>query len=179
MARPNRFQVAPGVTIYLRHKTWWVDIREEGSRIQRNLRTHEYGVAIRKAHDLEKQPDHLTKDREDRIVPINEVALAVLRRRKLAAGGDSGAILFPSRAGTPLDRHNVSHGFKKRARASGVPDANWYALRHTFATRLAESVPEMALAAIMGHSDPKTTSRFYVHRNRMNLPTPPVVGLGG
>ena len=38
---------------------------------------------------------------------------------------------------------------------------------------------EMALAAIMGHSDPKTTSRFYVHRNRMNLPTPPVVGLGG
>ena len=360
MARPNRFQVAPGVTIYLRHKTWWVDIRAEGSRIQRNLRTHEYGVAVRKAHDLEKlpdrpspklvsfdtavatymdeyasihhsgktrertdsiltmfrkfsceslgdelfaleritrdivgayqrarmadgaspatvnahirhlraflrwcagkgwiqsdptreirmlkvikrdkgkilspkeinrillhldsrgdelyadllrliantglrlgealylrsedadlegkrlhvrnRPDHLTKDREDRIVPINEVALAVLRRRKLAAGGDSGALLFPSRAGTPLDRHNVGRGFKKRATAAGVPDANWYALRHTFATRLAESVPEMALAAIMGHSDPKTTSRFYVHRNRMNLPTPPVVGLGG
>ena len=60
MARPNRFQVAPGVTIYLRHKTWWVDIRAEGSRIQRNLRTHEYGVAIRKAHDLEKQPDRPT-----------------------------------------------------------------------------------------------------------------------
>ncbi len=142
------------------------------------LRSEDADLEGKRLH-VRNRPDHLTKDREDRIVPINEVALAVLRRRKLAAGGDSGAILFPSRAGTPLDRHNVSHGFKKRATASGVPDANWYALRHTFATRLAESVPEMALAAIMGHSDPKTTSRFYVHRNRMNLPTPPVVGLGG
>jgi integrase len=76
------------------------------------LRSEDADLEGKRLH-VRNRPDHLTKDREDRIVPINEVALAVLRRRKLAAGGDSGAILFPSRAGTPLDRHNVSHGFKK------------------------------------------------------------------
>ena len=140
-----------------------------------NLRSEDADLTGRRLH-LRNREDHLLKDREDRIVPLNDVALAVAQRRKLASGSDPSALLFPSAAGTVFDDRNVYHGFKKRATKAGVQHANWYALRHSFATRLAESVPEMALAAIMGHSDPKTTSKFYIHRNRMNLPRPPVIG---
>jgi integrase len=139
------------------------------------LRSEDVDLEGRRLH-VRNREDHLLKDREDRVVPLNDVALAVLHRRKLLAGSHPRALLFPSRAETPLDDRNVGHGFKKRAREAGVPDANWYALRHTFATRLAESVPEMVLAALMGHSDPKTSRKFYVHNTKMNLPPPPVVG---
>ncbi|MDZ7374953.1 MAG: tyrosine-type recombinase/integrase [candidate division KSB1 bacterium] len=140
-----------------------------------HLRVEDVDPAGRRLH-VRNREDHLVKDREDRVVPLNDVALGVVQRRKLLAGLDPQALLFQSRLNTPLDDRNVGHGFKARARKAGVPDANWYALRHTFATRLAESVPEMVLAALMGHSDPKTTQKFYVHRAKMNLAPPPVVG---
>lgn len=54
MPRHERFSVAPGVTIYRRYRKWWVDIRRQGDRVQRNLRTEDYQEAVRRAINFAK-----------------------------------------------------------------------------------------------------------------------------
>ena len=54
--KSKRFPVGPGITIYPRFKTWWVDIRKDGARSQKNLRTHEYKEAVVRALEEAKGP---------------------------------------------------------------------------------------------------------------------------
>jgi len=37
-------------------------------------------------------------------------------------------------------------------------------------------MPEIALAAIMGHESIETTRKHYIEAARVNLPTPPAIG---
>lgn len=114
----------------------------------------------------------VTKDREERAIPLNEIALGILRRRKETA---TEGWLWREGAKLPLIS-TLTHGIARRARAAKVPGANWYQLRHSFATREAERMSPAQLAAIMGHADPRTTRRFYIHCDEMLLPRPSEVG---
>lgn len=54
--------------------------------------------------------------------------------------------------------------FKKYIAACGLEDANFHALRHTFATRCIEAGFDVkTLSEILGHTDVKTTLNRYVH----------------
>jgi integrase len=118
--------------------------------------------------------DWQPKDSEDRIVPLNRIARAVLSRRKKAAG--RYGLLFSSSLGTALSRRNVLRDFQKIGRAAGVGPVTFKGLRHLFATVNASKMSERSLAAIMGHSHPSTTDAYYVHHRMMSLPTPPTIG---
>jgi integrase len=48
----SRYPVGSGITVYLRHQTWWADIRRDGIRVQRTLRTHDQQEAVRRAFDI-------------------------------------------------------------------------------------------------------------------------------
>ena len=69
--------------------------------------------------------------------------------------------------------------YKKVLKKAGIPDHNFHALRHTFATRcVEESFDVKSLSEIMGHSNVSITMQRYVHpslerkREQMNKLSP-------
>ncbi len=125
---------------------------------------------------IRNHPTHRLKDRADRRIKLNDIALDVLRRRCLAAGVGRDILLFPSTRGTPLNLSNVAHRFKIVAVLAGVPRATLYHARHTFASLAAVYLPQFVLQEIMGHSDPGLTARHYIHAAAAKAPAPPIVG---
>lgn len=119
------------------------------------------------------KPEHMLKDKQDRLLRLNEPALEILRRRRSL---DREAYLFGSRKGTPLNLKTASGRFKRFTRAAGVPDANWQTLRKTCLTRCAEFMAPIVLMAFAGHSDVKTTDEYYIARNALRMPPPPAIG---
>lgn len=84
---------------------------------------------------------------------------------ELAATRASDERLFQSRRGALPDRTNW---FRRRVQATceaaGVPVVSTHDIRSTVATLNAEADVDMyGLAALLGHHDPKTTIRNYVH----------------
>lgn len=58
----------------------------------------------------------------------------------------------------------MQNHFKKALKASGVADANFHALRHTFATRCIEAGFDVkSLSEILGHASVNITMNRYVH----------------
>lgn len=69
---------------------------------------------------------------------------------------------------TPLDivyePHTYEDLFKKTLNEAGVPDTNFHALRHTFATRALEAGMDIkALSSLLGHAQASTTRNLYAH----------------
>jgi integrase len=74
-------------------------------------------------------------------------------------------LVFPSRAGTPLDHGNVNRQqFKKLLRKAGLPPMRPYDIRHSFATLWIESGESAeVLQKVLGHSSIATTINSYSH----------------
>lgn len=63
-----------------------------------------------------------------------------------------------------IEPRNIQYNFKKILKKSGVADANYHALRHTFATRALENgFDAKTLSEILGHSSPTITLTKYAH----------------
>ncbi len=114
------------------------------------------------------------KDKDSRKVRMNEASRTVLNRNILSAGGPDG-LIFRTRKRTVLGERNMFRRLKAAAVAVNIEKANWKCLRHTWATRRAEQVPEHVLTAEMGHSDPSLVAKFYRHVRQMTNSPPPAV----
>ena len=63
-----------------------------------------------------------------------------------------------------MEPRSLQRRFKRVLKDSGIPDANFHALRHTFATRgVAAGFDVKCLSAILGHSNVAMTLSRYVH----------------
>jgi integrase len=108
-----------------------------------------------------------------RTIPLPETAVSALRenrKRQVAERLLAGArwvdwdLVVPSRYGTPLDRHNVSHRFKELLKRLDLPELVFHELRHTCASLLlAQGVHPRAVMEILGHSQLSTTTDVYSH----------------
>jgi len=114
------------------------------------------------------------KGGKSRSVPVEKPLEAVLdaylasrRRRFPAARLGSGATLFVDRQGEPLRRGGLQYLVKTNLRWAGLNDrratgALVHALRHTYATRLAEDGASASeIMALLGHVS-ITTSQSYI-----------------
>ena len=130
-----------GEAIYLE----WTDVDLEGGLIK-----------------ILNKPEHLVKDREDRIVRANPILLTMLCRRHAARNAEVRRV-FPSMKGAVLDRRNLLREFKIAAKRAGLESANYLVLRHTALTALARSgAPLFVLKEVAGHSSVRTTERYYI-----------------
>ena len=121
--------------------------------------------------------DYTTKDREERRIPLNDDAIRILRRRVMAAGGGPLFLQTNGRGkGRIPETTSIAHRVSDLGLIAGVPAFTCYVLRHSYATRMAREVPELVLAAILGHSSPSTTRKYYVHNEQLRLPIPPSMG---
>ena len=85
---------------------------------------------------------------------------------KLKAGTkwQESALVFTSRYGTPLNRHNVSRDFKSLLKRFGLTTQRFHDLRHSCATLLlARGVQMKDIQEVLGHSQIGLTMDTYSH----------------
>jgi integrase len=107
-----------------------------------------------------------------RTVPVPPLLLERLRthwntqqeeRRLLGAEWHEHGLIFPSEVGTPMGPRNLNRMYYDVRNTAELPGVRLHDLRHTCGTCLGDlGVPEMVIAALLGHSGGSITWR-YVH----------------
>ena len=75
-------------------------------------------------------------------------------------GYNPDGYVFCQENGQPYEPRTYQDLFKRCVRQAGIPDANFHALRHTFATRsLEQGMDVVTLSRLLGHANPSITDR--------------------
>jgi site-specific recombinase XerD len=111
------------------------------------------------------------KGQKERWVPLNIAALAAVRCHLRSRGNPTRGPLFVTCNNERYNVRQLASEFAKTGRGCAETiSVNPHNLRHTFATWLARSVSNVALAQkILGHEDVNTTLRYYVHTGDYEL----------
>jgi Site-specific recombinase XerD len=104
-----------------------------------------------------------TKNGKPRTIPLNKTALGILES-KTRVISIRNKIVFHSKCGTEIDKHNLRRALVIAKVRPGIEDFTFHGLRHTFATRLAQSGVDLyKISKLLGHKDIKTTQRYAHH----------------
>ena len=77
---------------------------------------------------------------------------------------DSKTHIFSMITGKVYDPRTYEDLFKRTLKTAGLPNINFHALRHTFATRALEAGMDVkVLSSILGHAQASTTLNLYAH----------------
>jgi integrase len=127
------------------------------------------GTGLRKNEQLSLQVKHIdfvrtlimvtgTKTRKNREVPMNSEVREIMVR--LCRSKSPGDYVFQSpRTDTRLT--DIKRAFRKACEVVGIEGLVWHDLRATFGTRLGEAgFDAFTIAALMGHSNVRTTQRY-------------------
>ena len=114
----------------------------------------------------------LGKGSKERIVPVGEVALQVLRDygfeqgKKWGRAAKGEAAVFLNRLGGRITTRSVARIVDKHLRVAGIPiRVGPHGLRHTFATHLLNGGADLrVIQELLGHASLSTTQR-YTHVN--------------
>ncbi|HTV60659.1 MAG TPA: tyrosine-type recombinase/integrase [Verrucomicrobiae bacterium] len=103
-------------------------------------------------------------DRSARLIPLGAQALALFKRLQQNQV-EPNNLVFATRAGGPLNRHNLLRRYLKpackRLEFGGI---TWHSLRHSHATMLdATGAPLGTVQALLGHSSSEITREVYLH----------------
>ena len=109
------------------------------------------------------------KGRKQRLVPLGDVARALIGEYLAIRGGAAGPV-FLSRLGRGMTRQGFWKILAAHARAAGIRSpVHPHRLRHSFATHLlAHGADLRAVQAMLGHADISTTE-IYTHVSRARL----------
>ena len=79
-------------------------------------------------------------------------------------GYNQEGYVFCQENGQPYEPRTYQDLFKRCVRQAGIKDANFHALRHTFATRsLEQGMDVVTLSRLLGHANPSITMDKYGH----------------
>ena len=100
-----------------------------------------------------------TKNYEERVIPLNDIALDVLRRIPRQLHNEYVFITPATKRGAQIV--DVKKSFKTALRDAGIQDFRFHDLRHTFASHLVMAGVDLAnVKELMGHKDIKMTLRY-------------------
>lgn len=95
------------------------------------------------------------------------MAYYITQQKMLRASGVSltpTTPIFSTTSGTVYEPRTYEDLFKRSLKAANLPNINFHALRHTFATRALEAGMDIkVLSAILGHAQASTTLNLYAH----------------
>ncbi len=114
--------------------------------------------------DLQRMTLTTTREKtnDTRTIPINQTAFQVLMERSKVKS-ISGYVFFNG-ANKKIDRWKLKNKFNEAVRESGIEKFRFHDLRHSFATRLAQSgVDIYKISKLLGHKDVSTTQRYAHH----------------
>jgi site-specific recombinase XerD len=112
----------------------------------------------------------LTKNKKERIVPMNEKVRSILLSRFNSDSHLPSEIVFCRIRNKILYQESISKQFKKIVRKSNLSDKiHFHTLRHSFASLLAQKgVSLYIIKELLGHEDLATT-QIYSHLQQQNL----------
>lgn len=127
--------------IYVRHTMQRIQLREGQPKTKIVITTPKSACSVRS-------------------IPIPDALLEVIMSQNMEQKG-----FFLT--GSPInyiDPRTMQNHFKKALKAGGISNANYHALRHTFATRCIEAGFDVkSLSEILGHASVNITMNRYVH----------------
>lgn len=103
----------------------------------------------------------LSKSGKTRRVPLSDEVLTILREQF-----SESPYVFPDTADPlqPADVREVSKRFTDRLAQTGITQASWHVLRHSFASRQIQAGTDIvAVSRLLGHSTILTTMRYAHH----------------
>lgn len=104
------------------------------------------------------KPSSHTKQKRTHVVPLNAIALGVLREMRAGRKEDS-PYLFPSEGAKP--QQDLKKLWSRVRIKAGIPDVRLHDLRHTFASyAVARGLPLYSVGKLLGHSNAATTARY-------------------
>jgi len=114
--------------------------------------------------------DFLTKNKNERIVPMNEKVRSILINRFNSSIHTPDEVVFYRKQCKMLYKEWVSKQFKKTVRKSNLSEKyHFHTLRHSFASRLVQKgVSLYVIKELLGHEDLATT-QIYSHLEQKNL----------
>jgi len=112
--------------------------------------------------DMDKQlwriPAENAKSKKPRAIPLNDLALKVLRELGEPLSQES-SLFISNYNGKPL--RCITHAWFRMREKAGLPDLRMHDLRHSFASFLVNSGRSLyEVQQILGHSDPSVTMRY-------------------
>ncbi len=97
------------------------------------------------------------KSSRTRHIPLNEEALAALRKWKVQQ--DTSGLVFPSRTGEPFS--HTKRAWASLLELAKIKDFTWHDMRHHFASQLVMAGVDLnTVRELLGHSDIKMTLRY-------------------
>jgi integrase len=142
----------------------WADVRlpEDGSDGELLIRP---SWSATRTGAVMRETTKTGKGRPVSLLPEATAAMSAHRMRYLEELVRYRDLVFPSRAGTPLDHGNVNRQqFKKLLKKAGLLPMRPYDIRHSFATLWIESGESVeVLQKVLGHSSIATTINTYSH----------------
>lgn len=104
-----------------------------------------------------------TKNGKPRYIPLIDEAVQFLQRQTIGKTPDSWLFTHPD--GSKWEKSHQTRPMQKTSKLAGItPNANFYVLRHTYASQLAmRGVPSQVIATVLGHSDTRITEKHYAH----------------
>lgn len=106
-----------------------------------------------------------TKNKRKHVVPLNSIALEVLKRRMLYKTENCPFVFH--RKGNKIKC--IKEGFKHALKRAGIEDFRFHDLRHTFASRLVQNGVDLyVVKELLNHSDVVTTQK-YAHLKLDNM----------
>ncbi|MBW4042557.1 MAG: tyrosine-type recombinase/integrase [Acidobacteria bacterium] len=126
------------------------------------------GTIVSRAGEPTSRQDHPKTARSRRTVAIPTFAAEAIRGR-LSRIGDASldALLFSSRAGTPLTTNNVRRQLRHVMDAAGIEGVTPHLFRRSVATAVNDGAGINLAAQLLGHADPKITIQHYIRRSEM------------
>jgi len=114
--------------------------------------------------------DFQTKNKNERIVPMNEKVKTIIMRRNGESIYHNHEVVFYHKEGIKLNQGFVSKQFKKAVRKSNLNEKiHFHTLRHSFASLLVQKgVSLYIVKELLGHEDLATT-QIYSHLQKQNL----------
>ena len=127
-------------------------------------------------HLTNKMISTVGKGNKERIIPINDYALKILRRYliearpKLVIPSKDQGFVFLNNHGTAISRQSFFLILKELAKEAGITkEISPHTLRHSFATHLLEAGTDLRLIQeMLGHEDISTT-QIYTHLSNQKL----------
>jgi integrase len=108
-----------------------------------------------------------TKTGERRTIPLTERVFAVLLEKEKSRAkvrSIEGDFVFSHPPGRKVNIYTLRSAFEDAMEKVGIQDFRFHDLRHTFASRLAQSgVDPYTIQKLMGHSSFITTQRYAHH----------------
>jgi integrase len=108
--------------------------------------------------------DEPKSQRSKRDVPLGPVGMQILRQRK-PSNCAPDALVYATRQGTPLDRHNLlNRQLKPICEKLGMKGVTWHWFRHANATLQGQvGTPLATIQERLGHSSAEITREVYLH----------------